>query len=62
MIESISAITLAITGSILIKLFDTRYLVTAGLVMKSESRPAPGAGRGRSDAAAASCDTHACAP
>ena len=29
----VSAITLAITGSILIKLFDTRYLVTAGLVM-----------------------------
>ena len=29
----VSAITLAITGSILIKLFDARYLVTAGLVM-----------------------------
>ncbi|HEX2449160.1 MAG TPA: DHA2 family efflux MFS transporter permease subunit [Methyloceanibacter sp.] len=29
----VSAITLAITGSILIKIFDARYLVTAGLVM-----------------------------
>jgi DHA2 family multidrug resistance protein len=29
----ISAITLAITGSILIKLFDARWLVTAGLIM-----------------------------
>src|SRR5262245_33412776 len=29
----VSAITLAITGSILIKLFDARYLVGAGLVM-----------------------------
>ena len=29
----VSAITLAITGSILIRLFDARYLVTAGLVM-----------------------------
>jgi len=29
----VSAITLAITGSILIKLFDVRYLVGAGLVM-----------------------------
>ena len=29
----VSAITLAITGSILIKMFDARYLVTAGLVM-----------------------------
>jgi MFS transporter, DHA2 family, multidrug resistance protein len=29
----VSAVTLAITGSILIKLFDARYLVAAGLVM-----------------------------
>jgi DHA2 family multidrug resistance protein len=29
----VSAITLAITGSILIRMFDARYLVTAGLVM-----------------------------
>jgi MFS transporter, DHA2 family, multidrug resistance protein len=29
----VSAITLAITGSILIKMFDARYLVAAGLVM-----------------------------
>jgi DHA2 family multidrug resistance protein len=29
----ISAITLAITGSILIKMFDARWLVTAGLIM-----------------------------
>ena len=29
----VSAITLAITGSILIRLFDPRYLVAAGLVM-----------------------------
>jgi DHA2 family multidrug resistance protein len=29
----VSAITLAITGSILIRLFDPRYLVTAGLVL-----------------------------
>jgi DHA2 family multidrug resistance protein len=29
----ISAITLAITGSILIKIFDARWLVTAGLIM-----------------------------
>jgi DHA2 family multidrug resistance protein len=29
----VSAITLAITGSILIKMFDARWLVTAGLVM-----------------------------
>jgi len=29
----VSAITLAVTGSILIRMFDTRYLVAAGLVM-----------------------------
>jgi MFS transporter, DHA2 family, multidrug resistance protein len=29
----VSAITLATTGSILIRMFDTRYLVTAGLIM-----------------------------
>jgi DHA2 family multidrug resistance protein len=29
----VSAITLAITGSILIRMFDTRYLITAGLIM-----------------------------
>ena len=29
----VSAITLAITGSILIRMFDARYLVTAGLIM-----------------------------
>lgn len=29
----VSAVTLAVTGSILIRMFDARYLVTAGLVM-----------------------------